>query len=72
MSELYFKLRAKAEQERKCDAVLWHGPGHQSKAPCRLRGPHQVHEAETRGGTSTWRGKKAFTGYFDEAVECRP
>jgi hypothetical protein len=32
-------------QDAPCTATLYHGPGHQSKTPCRVRGPHTVHEA---------------------------
>jgi hypothetical protein len=28
-----------------CGAWLGHGPGHQSRTRCRIRGPHEVHEA---------------------------
>jgi hypothetical protein len=28
-----------------CDAVIYHGPGHQSRTRCRVKGPHTVHEA---------------------------
>lgn len=28
-----------------CPATLYHGNGHQSQTPCRVEGPHEIHEA---------------------------
>jgi hypothetical protein len=54
--------------KNKCEAVLWHGGGHQSKTYCSLSVKHITHA--TRYGNddqfATWQGKEAFTGYFDE------
>lgn len=49
-----------------CEAVLWHGPGHQSKTACQLKGNHEVHAALYPSGYATWRGRSAMTGFFDE------
>jgi hypothetical protein len=55
------------EQQAPCEAVLHHGPGHQSRARCRLKGPHDVHETVYDGSTvAEWRGESATTGFFDE------
>lgn len=54
-----------------CHAAIHHGPGHQGRQECYLKGPHEVHE--TRYGCDDrlvrWRGDSAFTGYFDEPKE---
>jgi hypothetical protein len=54
-----------------CDAVVWHGPSHQSKTHCRIREPHDIHgDHEACYGThqqhAMWRGPQAMTGPFDE------
>ena len=57
-----------SKKVKKCKAVMWHGPGHQSSTECELEGPHKIHEC-TYGSmeqVARWRGKKKFTGYFDE------
>lgn len=50
-----------------CPAVIHHGPGHQSKTHCYLKGPHDVHE--TRYGShdelARWRGDEVSSGFFD-------
>ena len=33
------------EDIKRCEAHIWHGPGHQSSTRCRKTGPHDVHEA---------------------------
>jgi len=55
-----------------CDEFIWHGPGHQSRTRCRLKGDHDVHEA-IYGEFQTyakWRskpdGRATFSGVFDE------
>ncbi len=54
-----------------CQAVIHHGPGHQSSTKCQVSGPHQVHEA--RYGSfdqlARWEGDKIFSGAFDEPPE---
>jgi len=56
------------KDEKRCEAVIWHGPGHQSKTHCQLTGEHEIHE--TYYGSfdqfAQWRGKEVFSGYFDE------
>ena len=56
---------------KRCDAVIYHGPGHQSETKCCLVGPHDIHE--TRYGShdhlARWKGDKVFSGYFDEAPD---
>lgn len=51
-----------------CPAILWHGPGHQSRARCRLRGPHAIHETVYGSARqfARWEGDKAFSGVFNE------
>lgn len=61
------KILLKNESLR-CPAVIWHGPGHQSKTHCCLTGKHHIHEA-IYGRCDQfvrWRGKEVFTGCFDE------
>ena len=64
-------IEAGVGDQTPCDAVLSHGPGHQSQTKCHLKGKHDVHEA--RYGCydlgMRWRGKEACTGYFDEPKE---
>ena len=56
----------------RCDAVIWHGPGHQSRTRCRLTGEHEIHEAiyGEFSQYATWRsqpdGGSTFSGVFDE------
>jgi len=60
-------LKSRREQG-KCCAVLYHGPGHQSKAYCQKIGRHKIHET-TYGRYdehATWKCMKKFTGFFDE------
>lgn len=53
-----------------CNAVLCHGPGHQTKTFCQCKGKHTKHKAEygRYNEVMEWKGMKAFTGYFDEPV----
>ena len=61
--------RRKANGE--CNASLWHGPGHQSRTYCQVKGPHKIHRAiyGCYNQEMEWKGKKAFTGYFDDPQE---
>lgn len=57
-----------------CDAQLFHGPGHQSRTTCTVKGPHTIHhvvygEFEQ---DATWKGGDAFTGVFDEPEGIHP
>ena len=56
------------EDHVRCDAVLHHGPGHQSTSKCIHSGPHEIHEVDYggRGDVAEWRGPEAFTGHNDE------
>jgi|GEM_PF-3819173 len=66
---------AKAQAELKeafnalppCDAVIYHGPGHQSKSHCTRRGPHPQHAYPPRD--LYWSKKKDYSGFFDESPE---
>jgi hypothetical protein len=49
-----------------CHAEIRHGPGHQSRTRCGLKGPHEVHFAVYMGQEATWRGDKAYSGVLDE------
>ena len=55
---------------RTCQAVLFHGPGHQSTARC-TRAPdgHRLHQGIVLGALVSWEGDEASTGYFDEPPE---
>jgi hypothetical protein len=37
-----------------CDAVIHHGPGHQSTTGCHLRHEHVTHEANLAGQIAEW------------------
>jgi hypothetical protein len=54
-----------------CNAVLYHGPGHQSKTLCQRTGVHKVHECVYGSDEqfAQWYGVKASTGAFDEPPE---
>lgn len=55
-----------------CPYAVFHGPGHQSRTRCRIRGPHEVHEAiyGEFNQYATWRGESdSSSGVFDEAPE---
>lgn len=56
------------DTRHECSAVIWHGPGHQSSTKCQVIGNHRVHEAVygSMEQTAKWRGKKVFSGFFDE------
>lgn len=54
-----------------CKAIIYHGPGHQSKTHCRVKGPHEIHEAVVGSYRqfATWRDDQSSTDYFDQAPE---
>ena len=56
---------------KQCEAIIWHGPGHQSKTRCMLTGPHKIHKTiyGQHDQEVRWRGDEAFTGFFDDPVE---
>lgn len=67
--ELAEKLLAGFRRDSKpCDAVIHHGPGHQSKTLCYLTGVHEIHETiyGWEDVTARWRGDKVCSGYFNE------
>lgn len=53
----------------RCFAVIYHGPGHQSTARCEVRGEHDKHRADAKGGVLTWTDEEGSTGFFDEQEE---
>jgi hypothetical protein len=56
------------ELKKRCDSIIWHGPGHQSKTYCHVKGKHTIHRA-TYGSdreNASWKGKEAYSGFFDE------
>lgn len=59
----------KPSESKPCGAVIYHGPGHQSKDFCDMKGPHKQHVAEVP--ELYWSTKKAFSGYFDQSPEFR-
>ena len=62
---------AERRAEGKCCAILYHGPGHQSKTFCRKMGKHKIHEC-TYGRYdqgASWKGMEKCTGYFDESPD---
>ena len=50
-------------REEPCTAHIAHGPGHQSKTYCEVRGPHEVHEATY--GECEQRARWRDGGYTD-------
>lgn len=57
--------------DKRCNAAIWHGPGHQSITHCQVAGRHTIHEAiyGSFDRVAIWRGKKVFSGVFDEPPE---
>lgn len=46
-----------------CTAVMWHGPGHQSKTRCELHGEHTEHSVRLFGthvGIFEWEGDEGY------------
>jgi hypothetical protein len=58
-------VRERSSDDR-CDAVLYHGPGHQSRARCRVEGPHEIHEAVYLGTVGQWR-----TGQYNDKLRAK-
>lgn len=59
-----------------CKAVIWHGPGHQSKTLCQVTTPgHEIHRARygSMDQEATWRDAKGITtcGKNSSAVSIR-
>lgn len=65
------QMEEEEEELKQCEAMIWHGPGHQSKTHCQVKGEHTIHEA--RYGSydqyAKWEGDKVFSGYFDDPPE---
>jgi hypothetical protein len=65
------KTESVRKKEGLCCAILAHGPGHQSKTYCEIKGRHTIHQC-TYGcydERAEWKGSKykiKCTGYFDE------
>jgi hypothetical protein len=53
------RLGVPAELGATCDAVLYHGPGHQSRAVCDQRGPHEQHSAIVLNQRVGWHGDES-------------
>jgi hypothetical protein len=53
----------------RCESVLFHGPGHQSRLPCEegLAG-HRIHLAFRGAQLLEWVGMEAMTDFFDQQV----
>lgn len=54
---------------RRCKAVIWHGPGHQSKTHCSEDEGHEGHHSCVYGSSlrfAEWYGDEGMTGPFDE------
>jgi len=62
--------RKEAERKKNglCCALLYHGPGHQSRTYCSVKGKHTIHSCVygSYGQYAEWTGKDKCTGYFDE------
>lgn len=60
-----------AEPLEPCEAVIWHGPGHQSKTKCQMRGAHEIHRTLYGSGQilARWKGDETHSGFFDEPPE---
>jgi predicted RNase H-like nuclease (RuvC/YqgF family) len=43
---------------KKCEAVIWHGPGHQSFTNCPIKYPHTIHHVNLYGDDLYWIGDK--------------
>ena len=54
--------------EERCNAVLFHGPGHQSKTNCQKVGEHEKHYAiyGAYDQEAEWYGDESSTGFFDD------
>jgi len=63
----------KRRKEGLCCAVLNHGPGHQSKTFCELKGKHKIHECKygSYEQCMRWKGKEACTSFFDYPVKLK-
>lgn len=55
--------------DESCSAFIWNGPGHQSKAPCEVKGPHQTHRAIVGDRVLEWEGDEGVASIFDSSPE---
>ena len=58
----------KYDASHRCEAVICHGPGHQSKTHCHVKGKHTIHKTYYGyyNQLAQWKGMQVFSGYFDE------
>ena len=75
IDDLSIEIRKVIEQEYKikyepdmCKAVIWHGPGHQSKTHCQKHGQHKIHEAiySSYEQLARWKEDEIYSGCFNE------
>ena len=62
---------AERKSEGLCNAILHHGPGHQSRTFCELKGNHKIHKTEygLYRQVMEWKGKEACTDFWDDPKE---
>jgi len=53
---------------KRCTAILHHGPGHQSQTKCDVVGKHDVHHCHygCYREEAYWKEQDCCTGFFDE------
>jgi hypothetical protein len=62
-------------ERKRCNAEIYHGPGHQSRTKCQILGEHTIHRAiyGSYDQEAIWKdrkdGKYVCTGCFDEPPE---
>ena len=57
------------KQKGLCNALIHHGPGHQSHTYCDIVGLHKKHHALIYSNyeqEAFWNGMKVFSGFFDK------
>lgn len=62
-------LFAKRKKEGQCNAIICHGPGHQSRTFCQVKGKHKIHRAiyGSYNQEAKWKEDEICSGYFDES-----
>lgn len=70
----YAEVRPVPPAYVKCEAVIYCGPGHQSKAECDRKGPHAGTEDDphtalhpARRVQLKWEGDEGMTDFFDDS-----
>lgn len=53
--------------QHKCEAEIWHGPGHQTRSKCEVLGVHNQHSYSFQ--QLYWSTKSAYSGHFDQSPE---